>query len=184
MRSLLEFESLKSRVAALLVLVMSAPLCPADPLDAQRQQTNAIEKLPSPVAERFVTSLSAVDALHAMASGAMTAEQYVTLLMLRISSNAGLNAVIHLDPERVLAAARAADALRASGEAVGPLNGLPVLVKDSINTADLPTTGGTPALAEFQPEDNAAVLRSLLDAGAILLGKTNLHELSGWLHDD
>jgi len=178
MHSLLDFESLKPRVTPLLVLLMSVPLCAADPLAAQGQQANAIEKLPSHVAESFVTSLSAVDALHAMASGSMTAEQYVSILIQRISSNAGLNAVIHMDPERVLAAARAADALRASGETAGALNGLPILVKDSINTADLPTTGGTPALAEFQPEDNAAVLQSLLDAGAILLGKTNLHELS------
>jgi mandelamide amidase len=178
MRCLLDFLLLKPRVTPLLVVLMSARLCAADPLDGPRQQTNAIEKLPSHVAERFVASLSAVDALHAMASGSMNAEQYVSILIQRISSNPGLNAVIQMDPERVLAAARAADALRASGEAVGALTGLPILLKDSINTADLPTTGGTPALAEFQPEDNAAVLQSLLDAGAILLGKTNLHELS------
>jgi mandelamide amidase len=57
------------------------------------------------------------------------------------------------------------------------LHGLPILVKDSINTADLRTTVGTPALADFQPASNAAVVQTLLDAGAILLGKTNLHEL-------
>ncbi len=52
------------------------------------------------------------------------------------------------------------------------------MVKDNINSASLPTTGGTPGLKDFRPGENAPVLQKLLDAGAILLGKTNLHELA------
>ncbi|MGH1553795.1 amidase family protein [Streptomyces sp. L7] len=56
--------------------------------------------------------------------------------------------------------------------------GLPLLVKDNINTRSLRTTGGTPALARFRPNDDAPVLRRLLDAGAVVLGKANMHELA------
>jgi Asp-tRNA(Asn)/Glu-tRNA(Gln) amidotransferase A subunit family amidase len=70
---------------------------------------------------------------------------------------------------------------RAAGKPLGALHGLPVPIKDSVNTKDLPTTGGTPALRSFQPKEDAPIVRVLADAGAILLGKTNLHELSfGW----
>jgi len=62
-----------------------------------------------------------------------------------------------------------------------PLHGLPIPIKDSVNTADHPTTSGTAALRDFRPKDDAPVVRSLRDAGAIVLGKTNLAELSlGW----
>src|SRR4051794_8572300 len=68
-----------------------------------------------------------------------------------------------------------------SGATLGALHGLPVAAKDSINTKDLPTTSGTKALRSFRPKDDAAVLKPLFSAGAILMGKTNLHELSyGW----
>ncbi|NBD95211.1 MAG: indole acetimide hydrolase, partial [Gammaproteobacteria bacterium] len=53
-----------------------------------------------------------------------------------------------------------------------------MIVKDSVHVAGMPSTAGTPALGDFQPHDNAPVIQSLLDAGAIVLGKTNLHELS------
>jgi mandelamide amidase len=92
-----------------------------------------------------------------------------------------LNAFIALDRERVLAAARTADRQRKSGAKPGPLHGLPIPIKDSVNTKDLRTTAGTPALREFQPKQDAPIVRVLRDAGAIVLGKTNLHELSlGW----
>jgi mandelamide amidase len=129
-------------------------------------------------AANHIASLSAVEALEAMETGSLTSEQYVDVLIERIFLQEELNAVISIDPEQVRAAARAADAMRASGAVLGPLHGLPILVKDSINTAALPTTGGTPALADFQPTANAPALQSLFNAGAFLLGKTNLHELS------
>ena len=125
--------------------------------------------------------LSACEAVSAMSTGQITALAYAEALLARCADRSDLNAFITLEPEAVRSAARAADARRAAGEKLGPLHGLPVPVKDSINTADLPTTAGTAALRKFRPAADAAVVARLREAGAIVLGKTNLHELSfGW----
>ena len=125
--------------------------------------------------------LSAAQAVAAMQRGDMKAEDYAGLLLARCEAGKHLNAFISLDPARVLEAARAADRRRAARAFLGPLHGLPIPVKDSVNTRDLPTTSGTPALRTFRPKDDAPIVRALRDAGAIVLGKTNLHELSfGW----
>lgn len=116
-----------------------------------------------------------------MVGGDITAEAYAEALLAQCARGAGLNAFITLDPERVREAARAADRHRAGAGLLGPLHGLPVPVKDSINTQDLPTTLGTTALREFRPRQDARVVAQLRGAGASVLGKTNLHELSfGW----
>ena len=99
-------------------------------------------------------------------------------LLRRCETGAGLNAFITLRTEQVLEAARERDRERRSGKSPGPLHGLPIPVKDSINTCDLPTTAGTPALRHFQPRQDAPVVHALRAAGALVLGKTNLHELS------
>jgi indoleacetamide hydrolase len=76
---------------------------------------------------------------------------------------------------------RSPDERRKSGANLGPLHGLPIPIKDSINTRDLRTTAGTVALREFLPKEDAPIVRALRDADALILGKTNLHELSlGW----
>ena len=125
--------------------------------------------------------LSAVQAVSLMRSGELSAERYAGALLARCAQARALNAFISLEPARVLEAARAADRRRASGAALGALHGLPVPVKDSVNTRDYPTTGGTPALRAFRPQSDAPIVAALLGAGAIVLGKTNLHELSyGW----
>jgi indoleacetamide hydrolase len=130
---------------------------------------------------RQLLELCARDAVAAMACGDITAERYAATLLRRCEAGRGLNAFITLEPERVLEAARACDRRRHAGAALGPLHGLPVPIKDSVNTREYPTTAGTPALRRFRPQQDAAVVRALLDAGAIVLGKTNLHELSfGW----
>jgi len=86
-----------------------------------------------------------------------------------------------LEPARVLEDARARDRERLAGAKPGPLFGLPIPVKDSVNTRDYPTTAGTPALRHFHPAEDAPVVAGLRAAGALVLGKTNLHELSyGW----
>ena len=116
-----------------------------------------------------------------MTTGDLSAEAYATALLARYADAAHLNAFINLDPEQVMAGARAADRHRAAGQPLGLLHGLPVPVKDSINTSDYPTTGGTNALRNFRPATDAAVVTLLRQAGAIVMGKTNLHELSfGW----
>ena len=130
---------------------------------------------------RDMIGLSACDAVAAMSTGQFTALAYAEALLERCADRSDLNAFITLEPEAVRAAARAADARRAAGEKLGPLHGLPIPVKDSINTADLPTTAGTAALRKFRPAADATVVARLREAGAIMLGKTNLHELSfGW----
>ncbi|MFQ5982286.1 MAG: indoleacetamide hydrolase [Woeseiaceae bacterium] len=128
-----------------------------------------------------LTALSALEATRAMRRGELSSESYAAALLHRCEAGKHLNAFITLDPERVLEAAREADLKRASGAALGPLHGLPIPVKDSVNTKDYPTTGGTPALRDFQPAEDAKLIRMLRDAGAIVMGKTNIHELSfGW----
>lgn len=125
--------------------------------------------------------LSAVDVVAKLRNGEVTAERYVSALLERCQQGKTLNAFITLPQDQVLEAARAADHLRSSGAKLGALHGLPIPVKDSVNTKDMPTTGGTPALRSFRPKEDASVVRSLRAAGAIVLGKTNLHELSfGW----
>ena len=125
--------------------------------------------------------LFAVDAATAMRAGELTSEAYSTALLEQCETLGHLNAFISLDPQKVLEAARDADMKRASGASLGPLHGLPIPVKDSVNTIDYRTTGGTPALRNFQPDQDAKLVSLLKDAGAFVLGKTNIHELSfGW----
>lgn len=122
--------------------------------------------------------LSAVEAVARMRRGDMTAEDYASALLARCEAGRRLNAFISIAPDAVKEAARAADRLRATGARLGPLHGLPVPVKDSINTKDHPTTSGTASLREFRPRHDAPVVGALRAAGAIVLGKTNLQEMS------
>jgi mandelamide amidase len=125
--------------------------------------------------------LTAVEAVRHMSRGELTCERYARALLDRCEAGHALNAFISLDPVRVLEDARARDLERRAGTRPGPLFGLPIPVKDSVNTRDYPTTGGTPALKGFRPKDDAPVVAALRSAGAYVLGKTNLHELSfGW----
>jgi mandelamide amidase len=126
-------------------------------------------------------NLSAVEAVAHMSQGALTSERYAQALLARCQSAHALNAFITLEPAQLIEAARARDRERLAGAKPGPLFGLPIPVKDSVNTRDYPTTGGTPALRHFRPAEDAPVVAALRAAGALVLGKTNLHELSyGW----
>jgi len=125
--------------------------------------------------------LSASAAVAAMRAGEMTALDYAEALLARCAAGAALNAFITLDPDAVRAAARAADAHRAAGGVLGALHGLPIPVKDSVNTAGIETTAGTKALRGWIPARDATTIARLKAAGALVLGKTNIHELSfGW----
>ena len=112
------------------------------------------------------------------ATGTLSAERYAEALLERCAAHADLNAFITLEPEQVRAAARAADQAQSSGGTIGPLHGVPLALKDNIDTADLPTSGGTPALRNHRPKRNAPIAEALLRAGALVLGKANLHELA------
>ncbi|UCH46422.1 MAG: amidase [Betaproteobacteria bacterium] len=128
-----------------------------------------------------LTELSAVAAVTAMRNGDIKSEDYAGALVDRAQSLESLNAFITLDREAVLEAARNADSKRAGGGATGALHGLPIPVKDSVNTRELRTTNGTGALRNFRPSEDAKVLDPLFSQGGILMGKTNIHELSyGW----
>lgn len=116
-----------------------------------------------------------------MTRGELSVEEYASALLRRCEDERALNAFISFEPERVRETARQYDRERRTARRVGPLFGLPIPVKDSVNTRDYPTTAGTPALRHFQPAEDAPVVQALRAAGAIVLGKTNLHELSwGW----
>lgn len=134
-----------------------------------------------PETRQELTDLSAVAAVTAMRNGDVKAENYARALLDRAQRLESLNAFRTLDREMVLEAARASDKARAAGAHLGSLHGLPIPVKDSVNTKALPTSNGTKALRNFRPKDDAAVLKPLLANGGILMGKTNIHELSyGW----
>ena len=122
--------------------------------------------------------LGVAGAAAAIRSGDITAENLADALLARAAANASLTAFITLDPDGVRAAARLADRRRASGASLGPLHGVPLALKDNLDTADLPTSGGTPGLKGHRPKRNAAIVEALLAAGAIVLGKCNLHELA------
>jgi Asp-tRNA(Asn)/Glu-tRNA(Gln) amidotransferase A subunit family amidase len=125
--------------------------------------------------------LSAVDAIAHISQGSLTSEKYAQALIARCQSAHALNAFISFEPARVLEDAKTRDRERRAGHKPGPLFGLPIPVKDSVNTRDYPTTAGTPALRQFRPKEDAPVVAALRAAGALVLGKTNLHELSyGW----
>lgn len=117
----------------------------------------------------------------AFSAGTLTAEKLVSLHLARIAAldHAGpkLNAIITLNP-KALEVARGLDAERKAGKIRSPLHGIPVVLKDNFDTADLPTTGGSFLLKGSLPPDDAFVVKKLRDAGAILLAKVNLSEFA------
>ena len=129
-------------------------------------------------ADADVVELTAAQAAAAIRSGDLSAEAYAERLIAQGEAWRHLNAFISEDPSALLAAANAADGRQRAGEPLGPLHGVPLVLKDNIDTLDLPTTGGTAALRTHRPSRNAPVAQALFDAGALLFGKTNLHELA------
>ncbi len=93
--------------------------------------------------------------------------------------NPALNAVVTLDVEGACSAARAADEMAARGAELGPLHGLPITVKDVLQTAGLRTTCGAEEFADFVPTTDAVVVQRLRAAGAIIFGKTNTPAYAG-----
>jgi mandelamide amidase len=157
--------------------VLGAAAGAASALPALRGLSLAAESEP----RRGLAALTAVEAVARMSRGELSCEHYAATLLERCRESHALNAFITLEPDRVLENARDRDRERKAGKGLGPLFGLPIPVKDSVNTRDYPTTGGTPALRYFRPPEDAPLVAALRRAGAIVLGKTNLHELSyGW----
>ena len=124
------------------------------------------------------TELSAAEAAKQIRAGKLKSVDLVSALADRIEKNRDLNAFITFDREAALRAARAADAAAAKKKFRGPLHGVPIVVKDNIHVVGMPNSAGTPALKDFRPKANAPVVERLVKAGAIVLGKTNMHELA------
>jgi aspartyl-tRNA(Asn)/glutamyl-tRNA(Gln) amidotransferase subunit A len=115
----------------------------------------------------------------ALARGATTSEQLTTRCLDRIAAlNPRLNAFIAVTAEAALTAARTADRARAAGSAVGPLHGIPVSIKDIIDQAGLPNTAGSRLRRDVVAATDATVTARLKRAGAVLVGRTNLHEFA------
>ena len=123
-------------------------------------------------------SLSLTEAAQLIREGKVSSRELVEALLLQAEAERDLNAFITLDREAALKAALAADAAQKQGKPLGPLHGVPLVIKDNIHVAGMPNTAGTAALRSFIPQENARVVDALIDAGAIVLGKTNMHELA------
>lgn len=128
------------------------------------------------VAEASITELGA-----AMARGEVTSAELVDAYLARIEAydqqGPRLNAIIQVNP-RAREEAAALDAEREAGEVRGPLHGVPIILKDNYDTADMPTTAGSVALAGYYPARDGFQVRRLRRAGAVILAKSNMHELA------
>ncbi|KAL1838869.1 hypothetical protein VTJ49DRAFT_2093 [Mycothermus thermophilus] len=120
-----------------------------------------------------------IESLHdAIFTRSVTCRDIVSSFIARIEDiNPIINAVTSLYPD-ALSVADALDDRIASGNVTGPLFCIPFLVKDNFDVAGMSTTGGSQALAHHVPSNQAPTIQALIDAGAVLLGKTNLHEMA------
>ncbi|MFQ5566416.1 MAG: amidase [Paracoccaceae bacterium] len=118
-------------------------------------------------------ALSAVEAARKIRAGTLSSVALVKACLARIDETDGqLKAWAHLDREHALDQAEEMDAIRRAGRPVGPLHGVPVGLKDIIDTADFPTERGTPVFSGRRPSSDAALVERLREAGAVILGKT------------
>jgi len=118
-------------------------------------------------------TLSAIDAARKIRQGILSSADLVAACLDRIEETDGqLKAWVHLDAEHALRQARELDDIRRAGRPIGRLHGVPVGLKDIIDSRDFPAERGTPIFAGRQPEADAALVERLREAGAVVLGKT------------
>src|SRR5437763_3761647 len=125
-----------------------------------------------------LTQLSLSDAATLVRARQVTSVELTQAYITRADANLGLNVYVTLDRAGAMAAAQRADADLETIKRLGPLHGVPLVVKDNTHVAGLPNTAGTPALRGVVPKQNAPTVQRLVDAGAVILGKTNMHELA------
>ncbi len=124
------------------------------------------------------TDLTIAEALIAFRDGVLTSTELVQACLERAEEGKELNVYVTLDSAGALAAAKLADAQRKSGGLLKPLSGIPIVIKDNIHTAGMQCASASPAFAGYIPAEDAPTVRKLREAGAIILGKTNMHELA------
>jgi amidase len=124
-------------------------------------------------------TLTATQAAEAIKTGQVKSIDLVNNLLERIENeNPALNAIVTLDAETARRQAKMADEALQSGQAIGPLHGVPITIKDSFETAGMRTVSGFPPFANRIPASDAPPVARLRQAGAIILGKTNLPTLA------
>ena len=123
--------------------------------------------------------LTATEAASQLRDGIISAEELVTVCLDRINAvEPEVQAWAHLDPEHALKQARLRDQARSAGMPLGPLHGVPVGVKDILDTQDLPTENGTPLDRGRRPKADSRAVALLREAGAVIVGKTVSTELA------
>jgi Asp-tRNA(Asn)/Glu-tRNA(Gln) amidotransferase A subunit family amidase len=133
----------------------------------------ACERGESTVDTTKLNWVSAAEGARLIREGLVSSEQLVEACLTRVREiDAAVQAWAFLDPDHALAQARAADELRLSGRPIGPLHGVPVGLKDIIDTADMPTENGSVLHAGRTPSRDASVVAMLHAAGAVIMGKT------------
>ncbi len=147
--------------AAVFCLLVAAPRTESPPFD---------------VVEKTIPELAA-----AMRAGAVTSHALVQAYLARVGAfdhqGPSINAIIAVNPN-ALADADAMDRERSAGRVRGPLHGIPIVVKDNYDTRDMPTTAASAALKGSMPGRDAFQVKKLREAGAVIVGKTNLHEFA------
>ncbi|MGA3234820.1 MAG: amidase family protein [Bryobacteraceae bacterium] len=152
------------------LLGILASLLLAGPVNGQTKRQ------PFSVVEATIPEMQA-----ALQSKRTTSRELVTQYLTRIATyDRTLHSLVTVNPQ-ALAEADERDRERAAGKVRGPLHGIPVALKDNIQTTDMPTTGGALAFADLIPPYEATLTRNLREAGAIIIAKTTLIELANWV---
>jgi len=140
--------------------------------------TTPLSALPTAEQERL-SRLSLADAAAEIRAGKVTAIQLTEAVLARIDVyDTKLDAYITVMREQALAQAKVLDAEAAAGKFRGPLHGVPLALKDNVDTAGVRTTGGSAAFADRIPAEDAPVVTRMVAAGAIIIGKTDLQEFA------
>jgi amidase len=164
------------RIALGLVVLSLFALSASPPVIAQKRGQGA--------ASFQLLEATVADMQLALQTGLITSEQLVNMYRARIDAydddGPGINAFIHVN-EDAAEQAREIDAARHPGRVNGPLYGIPVALKDIIDTADMPTTGGSLTLQGSVPPDDAFITKKLREAGAIITGKLTLTEFANFI---
>jgi aspartyl-tRNA(Asn)/glutamyl-tRNA(Gln) amidotransferase subunit A len=136
-------------------------------------------KAPAPAPAAELTRMTLRQASDAIRARRVSSLELTEACLRRIDTyQRGLNAFITVVHERARAQARAMDAELRAGKSRGPLHGVPIALKDNIDTAGIPTTAASALLADRIPAEDAEVARRLVAAGAVILGKTNMDEFA------